>query len=69
MDEEEDTEPEHDNGKLDPMEAIVRLGERFKRPFKAAGADLDELPKEFREVLIYARQFISLSSMDYQAVW
>ena len=69
VDEEEESEPEHDNDKPDPMEAIVRLGERFKHPLEAAGADLDELPKEFREVLIYATQFISLSSMDYQAVW
>lgn len=69
LDEEEDSEPEHGNDKPDPMEAIVRLGERFKSPLEAAGADLDELPKEFREMLMYATQFISLSSMDYQAVW
>ena len=69
VDEEEESEPEHDNDKPDPMEAIVRLGERFKLPLEAAGADLDELPQEFREVLLYATQFISLSSITYQAVW
>ena len=32
----------------DPMDSIVRLGERFRSPLKAAGADLDELRSEFR---------------------
>ena len=71
MDDEENSEPEAEHGsdKPDLMEAIVRLGERFKLPLEAAGADLDELPKEFREMLIHATQFIWLSSMDYQAIW
>ena len=49
-----DSESEHGNDQPDPMEAIVRLGERFKFPLEAAGANLDELPKEFTEMLMYA---------------
>lgn len=53
----------------DPMEAINRLGERFKIPLDSTGVELDQLKAEFCEMISYANQFISISTMDYQCVW
>ncbi len=59
-------ESEHKN----PAEmAVDRLGVRFKVPLEEAGVEIKELPKEMREIMTYASQFISLSTMSYQAVW
>ena len=63
--EENDSEVESD----DPMEAITRLGVRFKSPLESAGVDIDQLREEFHEMISYAAQFISLSTIDYQSVW
>ena len=49
--------------------AVYRLGVRFRVPLEQAGADIEELQKEFHEILLYATHFISLSTMSYQAVW
>ncbi len=60
------SESEHKN----PAEmAVDRLGVRFKVPLEEAGVEIKELPKEMREIMTYASQFISLSTMSYQAVW
>ena len=53
----------------DSMEAIDRLGVRFKSPLESAGVDVDCLREEFHELISYATQFISVSTMDYQSVW
>ena len=34
-----------------------------------AGIDVDTIPLEFKEMVDYAIQISSLSTMDYQAVW
>ena len=65
MDEESDPEVE----RVDPMEAITRLGVRFKIPLESAGVDVDRLQEEFHEMITYAAQFIRLSTMGYQSVW
>ena len=49
--------------------AIVRLGVRFRVPLEGASIDIERLPEEFHELLLHATQFISLSTMGYQAVW
>ena len=51
------------------MEPIVQLGERLRVPLEHAGVDIDLLPEEFHEMIMYATQFISLSTMGYKAVW
>ena len=53
----------------DPMGPIERLGQRFQIPLESAGVDIDRLPEEFREMVLHATQFISLSTMGYRAVW
>ena len=53
----------------DSMEAISRLVERFAVPLQAASADIEEIAGEFEALVHYAIQFISLSTLDYRAVW
>ena len=62
---------QHGENETDPVATeaetpIQRLGRRFKIPLEAAGVDTEQLQEEFTEVLVYATQFISLSTM---AVW
>ena len=52
-----------------PMEAIVRLGVRFKHPLESNGVVIEQLKDEFHDMITYANQFISLATMDYQSVW
>ena len=42
--------------------------ESFRTPLEGAGAVVSEICLEF-EVVLYATQFIPLSTMEYQAVW
>ncbi len=53
----------------DKLEAIDRLSERFSTPLQAAGAQVEEIHAEFDGMLQYATQYISLSTLDYRAVW
>ena len=50
-------------------EAIVRLGTKFTIPLEAAGVEIGKIIDEFRDMLSYALQFISLSSTHYLTVW
>ena len=63
----EGDDSESENGS--PMEVIVRLGERFQIPLESAGVDIDRLQEEFRDMIAYAAQFISISTLGYQSVW
>lgn len=51
------------------FEAVNRLTSRFKVPLEATGVEISDILGEFREMLVYATQFISLSSTNYQVVW
>lgn len=51
------------------MAAIERLVERFTVPLKGAQADVDEIVKEFREMISYAKQYIAISVLEYHSVW
>jgi hypothetical protein len=51
------------------IEAVQRLGERFRVPLENAGVQVEQLREEIREMLVHATQFYSLSTMGYQAVW
>lgn len=69
IDEEDKSEIDGDTTSSDQLEAINRLTSRFKVPLEAAGADIGLIVGEFHEMLLYATQFISLSSTNYQIVW
>ena len=49
--------------------AIDRLADHFRVPLEKANTDMDEIHAEFESVLHYATTYISLSMLDYRAVW
>ena len=51
------------------VDAIGRLVKRFTVPLQSASANTEEIVGEFVAVMQYAIQFISLSILDYRAVW
>ena len=51
------------------LEELLQLISRFKIPLDGAGADTEEIYKEFEEIMEYAVNFISLSTLDYSSVW
>ena len=51
------------------MLEIDRLVIRFKVPLKSAGCTIEEVHREFKEMIEYASSFIPLSTMDYSSVW
>ena len=53
------------SGSSTRIDAVERLGERFRVPLKNTGAQVEQLCEEFREMVLHATQFYSL----YQAVW
>ena len=66
----EDCESDNEDAeKADPLEPMERLGVRFKIPLESAGVDISKLRDEFYDMMLYATQFISLSTLDYRAVW
>ena len=65
LDEKDDTA----TGSDVPLSAIDRLANHFRFPLEKAAADLSVMRSEFEEMIVYASQFISLSTMEYQAVW
>lgn len=69
VDEENASSDDQDSEHLTSMEPIVWLEKRFKVPLESAGVDIEQLPGEFHELVLHATQFISLSTMGYQAVW
>ena len=52
-----------------PLDSVDRLGESFAVALKGAQADLSKIKAEFEILVSYAVQFISLSTLDYRAVW
>ena len=57
------------NSSTEPWSSIIRTSTRFKIHLENAGIDVDTIPSEFKEMVEYANQLLSLSTMDYQAVW
>ena len=51
------------------MQAVDHLVQRFATPLERAGVETDEVTREFREMITYATQYISLSVLDYHSVW
>ena len=54
---------------MDSLEPIERLGVQFKIPLESVGVDINKLRDEFYDMMLYAAQFISLTTLDYRAVW
>ena len=52
-----------------PLDFIERLAERFGTPLQGAQVDLSTVKEEFKSLLQYAVQFISLATIEYRAVW
>jgi hypothetical protein len=66
LDEKDDTA----TGSDVPLSAIDRLANHFRFPLEKAAADLSVMRSEFEEMIVYVSQFISLSTIEYQAaVW
>ena len=53
----------------DSLEAIDRLVEHFSFPLLKANARVEAIHSEFESMLEYACQYISLSTLEYRAVW
>ena len=51
------------------LEAINRLVDQFTIPLLGASADLETISDEFKEMVHYAIQYISLATLDYRSVW
>ena len=64
----DETQDETDSS-TEPWSSITRTSTRFKIPLENARIDVDAILSEFKEMVKYAIQFLSLSTMDYQAVW
>jgi len=53
----------------DNLEAIDQLAQHFCFSLTKAGVRVEDIHTEFESMLEYACQFISLSTLDYRAVW
>ncbi len=51
------------------VSAINHLGLKFKIPLVASGVVVASILQEFQDIILYATEFISLSSTNYQTVW
>jgi len=65
----DELEHQDESGTTEPWLSVKRLSTRFKLPLESAGTDVDAVLSEFKDMVEYAIQFFSLSTMDYQAVW
>ena len=52
-----------------PLDEVLRLVTRFKVPLPEAEAETGEIHREFTEMMDYAANFISLSTLEYRSVW
>lgn len=43
---------------LDQIQAVARVGNKFKTPLESAGVNIDELCTEFKDILDHSTQFI-----------
>ena len=52
--------------KLEPIERVVV---QFNISLESAGVDISKLRDEFYDMMLYATQFISLTTLDCRVVW
>ena len=65
----DEVQDETDSSTEPSWSSITRTSTRFKISLENAGINVDAILSEFKEMVEYAIQFLSLSTMDYQAVW
>ena len=51
------------------LDGLQRLVSHFIIPLEGAGIDCSRIPEEFKHVMLYATEFISLSTLEYRSVW
>ena len=51
---------------LDGLQTLIF---HFTVPLEGAGIDCSRIPEEFRHVMLYAIEFISLATLKYRRVW
>ncbi len=51
------------------MDSVDRIVKKFSIPLRNASVDTDLIVPEFSSLMQYAVHFISLSTLDYRAVW
>ncbi len=51
------------------MDSVDRIVKKFSIPLRNASVDTDLIVPEFSSLVQYAVHFISLSTLDYRAVW
>ena len=49
--------------------AIELLSSHFRNPLEATGVDIPSLCDEMEDVVIYAREYLSIETTDYRKVW
>ena len=49
-----------------PLEALEQLSTRFTKPLEFCGVEISKIKNEFKSVIEYAVQYISLSTLTYQ---
>ena len=64
-----DADDNNDGSQSNSLDAVDRLAKHFKVPLEIAGADISEIREEFKSMIEYAIQFISLPTMDYKSAW
>ena len=50
-------------------DAIEFLCSHFREPLEATGVDIPTLRDEVEDVVIYARSYLSIETVDYRKVW
>ena len=50
------------------MAAINRLAERFAVPLQGALVNTEEVGRDFKEMILYATQYIAVAVLDYKSV-
>ena len=53
----------------DSLEAITRLGMRFRCTLESSGVAINQLKEELRDMIPYVKQFNNIAKMDYGCVW
>ena len=51
------------------LDGLQRLVSHFTVPLEVASIDCSRIPEEFRHVMLYAIEFVSISTLEYRRVW
>ena len=51
------------------LDGLQRIITHFTIPLEGASIDCSKIPEEFQNLMLYAIEFISLSTLEYRSVW